>query len=64
MVKMSIPTIELVHTNEKLFRTLDLSRDSKDEVLIQEMLQNPTLIERPLVISRERAINGRPQSVF
>ena len=58
--KLSIPTIELVRTNEKIFRTLRLSRCSKDEVLIQAMLQNPILIERPLVISRERAIIGRP----
>ena len=50
----------MVRTNEKIFRTLSLSRCSKDEVLIQAMLQNPILIERPLVISRERAIIGRP----
>ena len=38
--KISIPTIELVRTNEKIFRALGLSRSSKDEVLIQAMLQN------------------------
>ena len=36
--KLSIPTIELVRTNEKIFRALGLSRSSKDEVLIQAML--------------------------
>ena len=58
--KLSIPTIELVRTNEKIFRALGLSRSSKDKVLIQAMLQNPILIERPLVISGERAVIGRP----
>ena len=58
--KLSIPTIELVRTNEKIFRLLGLSRSSKDEVLIKAMVQNPILIERPLIISGERAVIGRP----
>ena len=58
--KLSIPTIELVRTNEKIFRALGLTRSSNDEVLIQAMLQNPILIERPLVMSGERAVIGRP----
>ena len=58
--KLSIPTIELVRTNEKIFRALGLSQNSKDEVLIKSMVQNPILIERPLIISGERAVIGRP----
>ena len=58
--KLSIPNLQLVRKHEKIFRALGLNRSSKDEVLIQAMLQNPILIERPLVISRERAIIGRP----
>tara|TARA_B100000963_G_C22428831_1_gene581140 strand:- start:438 stop:788 length:351 start_codon:yes stop_codon:yes gene_type:complete len=58
--KLSIPTIELVRTNEKIFRALGLSQNSKDEVLIKAMVQNPILIERPLIISGERAVIGRP----
>jgi len=58
--KMSIPTIELVRTNEKIFRALGLTLSSNDEVLIQAMSQNPILIERPLVMSGERAVIGRP----
>ena len=62
--KLSIPTIELVRTNEKIFRALGLSRSSKDEVLIQAMLQNPILIERPLVISGEREVIVRPPELI
>ena len=58
--KLSIPTIELVRTNEKIFRAVDLNLSSKDEELIQLMLQNPILIERPIVVAGERAIIGRP----
>ena len=58
--KLSIPTIELVRTNEKIFRGLGLSRNIKDEVLIQAMLRNSILIERPLVMSGETAVIGHP----
>ena len=58
--KLSIPTLELVRTNEKIFRALGLTHSSNDEVLIQAMSQNPILIERPLVMSGERAVIGRP----
>ena len=58
--KLSIPVIELVRTNEKIFRASGLSRTSKDELLIEAMLQNPILIERPIIISDDKAVIGRP----
>ena len=47
---LSIPVIELVRTNEKIFRALGLSRTSDDEILIQAMLENPILIQLSLSI--------------
>ena len=58
--KLSIPVIELVRTNEKIFRASGLSRTSKDELLIEAMLQNPILIQRPIIISGDKAVIGRP----
>ena len=57
---MSIPVIELVCTNEKIFRALGLSRTSDDEILIQAMLENPILIERPILVLGKQAVIGRP----
>ena len=57
---MSIPVIELVRTNEKIFRALGLSRTSDDEILIQAMLENPILIERPILVLGKQAVIGRP----
>ena len=57
---MSIPVIELVRTNEKVFRALGLSRTSDDEILIQAMLENPILIERPILVLGKQAVIARP----
>lgn len=57
---LSIPVIELVRTNEKIFRALGLSRTSDDEILIQAMLENPILIERPILVLGKQAVIGRP----
>ena len=58
--KLSIPVIKLVRTNEKIFGASGLNRTSKDELLIEAMLQNPILIERPIIISGDKAVIGRP----
>ena len=58
--KLSIPVIELVCSNEKIFRALGLSRTSDDEILIKAMLENPILIERPILLLGPKAIIGRP----
>ncbi|MDB3861036.1 arsenate reductase (glutaredoxin), partial [Paracoccaceae bacterium] len=58
--KLSIPVIELVRSNEKIFRTLGLDRTSDDEILIKTMLENPILIERPILVLGTKAIIGRP----
>ena len=57
---MSIPVIELIRTNERIFRALGLSRPSDEEILIQAMLENPILIERPILVLGKQAVIGRP----
>ena len=57
---LSIPVIELMRTNERIFRALGLSRTSDEEILIQAMLENPILIERPILVLGKQAVIGRP----
>ena len=42
------------------FRALGLSRTSDDEILIQAMLENPILIERPILVLGKQAVIARP----
>ena len=51
---------ELVRTNDPLYGSLGLSDVDSDDALIAAMVENPALIERPVIIAGERAIIGRP----
>ncbi|MCC9603302.1 arsenate reductase (glutaredoxin) [Stieleria sp. JC731] len=62
VVKMlGIKPADLVRRKEKLFKELQLE-DQKlsDKKWIEIMVENPKLIERPIVIHNEHAAIGRP----
>ena len=50
---------DFVRTNETIFKELGLSLDNEAQIL-QAMLKDPILIQRPIVIFKDRAIIGRP----
>ncbi len=52
---------ELMRRNESVFKELNLSDESLSrDQLIDAMLENPILIERPIVVHNGRAVIGRP----
>lgn len=52
---------ELMRKGEDLYKSLELADDSlTDDQLIQAMVENPRLIERPIVLSNGKAALGRP----
>jgi len=50
---------ELVRRGESLYRQLNLAQKSEEEIL-DAMLKNPILIERPIVVLGDRAVIARP----
>lgn len=60
LTSLNIPAIKLMRTGEKLFKELGLSKKDTDETLINAMVANPILIERPVVLNGSRAALGRP----
>nr|WP_045225131.1 arsenate reductase (glutaredoxin) [Methyloterricola oryzae] len=52
---------ELMRTGESIYKELGLdSKDLTRQALIQAMVDNPILIERPIVIADGKAVIGRP----
>lgn len=50
---------DLLRTKESIFSELNLDLEN-DEAVIQALLEHPILIERPIVVTAERAVIGRP----
>lgn len=51
---------DLMRTKESIYKELDLKNENDEEKLIQAMVENPKLIERPIVIKDGKAVIGRP----
>ncbi|RXG15266.1 arsenate reductase (glutaredoxin) [Leeuwenhoekiella aestuarii] len=58
--KLKIAPIELVRKNEAIWKEQFKGKNMSDEELIQAMVENPKLIERPIVILDNEAVVGRP----
>ncbi|MGU9956505.1 MAG: arsenate reductase (glutaredoxin) [Arenicellales bacterium WSBS_2016_MAG_OTU3] len=58
---LKIPTREMMRTNETPYKELGLSNKSLSDVqLIQAIVENPILLQRPIVVTAEKAAIGRP----
>jgi arsenate reductase len=58
---LNISAAQLLRRGEEAFRDLDLARsDVTDKELIEAMISNPKLIERPIVVCNGKARIGRP----
>lgn len=57
---LEMQPMDLIRTNEKIWKENFKGRKLGDEELIQAMHQHPKLIERPIVIHQNKAVVGRP----
>ena len=57
---LGIAPRELMRTKEDIYKELNLDEETGDEKLIEAMVANPKLIERPIVIKDGKAVIGRP----
>tara|TARA_X000000368_G_scaffold45409_1_gene32593 strand:- start:471 stop:827 length:357 start_codon:yes stop_codon:yes gene_type:complete len=59
--KLNISPRELLRKTESLYKKHNLDNNILDDSeIIKFMIENPILIERPIVIRNKRAIIGRP----
>jgi arsenate reductase len=59
--KLGMSARDLVRTSEEAYKALGLSNpDLSDDQLLDAMINEPKLIQRPIVVAGSRAIIGRP----
>ena len=58
--KLKLKPRELMRTKESVYKELGLAAVDDDEKLIAAMVENPVLIERPVVLKSGKAALGRP----
>jgi arsenate reductase len=60
IVKLGIRPEDLIRKGEPLFKEKFKGKSYSDEEWIKIMVENPILIERPIVVDGNKAIIGRP----
>lgn len=60
ILKLGIKPIELVRTNEKIWKENYKDKNLSDNQIVEAMHLYPSLIQRPIVVKDNRAVIGRP----
>ena len=58
--KLNISVKELIRDSEKLYIDLNIKNVEDENILLNFMVENPILIQRPILISNEKAYIARP----
>ncbi|GAA4935184.1 arsenate reductase (glutaredoxin) [Algibacter agarivorans] len=61
---LGIKPIQLVRKNEAIWKDNYKNKDLSDADIIKAMVENPKLIERPIIINGNKAVIGRPPELI
>ncbi|SHI49588.1 arsenate reductase (glutaredoxin) [Algibacter luteus] len=61
---LKINPIDLVRKNEAVWKENFKGKTLSDNVIVKAMVENPKLIERPIVINGDKAVVGRPPELI
>ncbi|MGM0629764.1 MAG: arsenate reductase (glutaredoxin) [Pseudomonadota bacterium] len=60
LTKLNLSAEQLMRKKESIYKELGLAGVTDEDELITAMINNPKLIERPIVIAGDKAAIGRP----
>lgn len=59
LIKLDQPFENILRTKDDLFKELKINLNDEDEV-IDTIIENPSLLERPIVVTNTKAVIARP----
>ena len=63
--KANLAPFEVLRKGEKVFKELNLTKETSDDGIIKAIIENPNLLQCPIVEVGERAVLARPiEKVF
>ncbi|RNI21856.1 arsenate reductase (glutaredoxin) [Rufibacter latericius] len=60
LAKLNLGPEDIIRKGEKLYKEVYATQHLTQEEWLQVLVQNPILIERPIVVNGEKAVIGRP----
>lgn len=60
LVKLGLSPMQLVRKGEAVWKEKYKDKELSDDQIIEAMIANPKLIERPIVVKDQLAVLGRP----
>ena len=60
LTKLGLKAHDILRTKEGEYKQLGLSPDTPEEEILVAIVQDPILLERPIIVKGNRAIIGRP----
>ena len=58
--KLGIPAIDLVRKKESIWIENYKNKNLSEDEVMEAMIQNPKLIERPIIVNGDKAVIARP----
>lgn len=62
--QLEMSPMDLIRKNEAIWKSEYKGKSLSDEELIEAMVANPKLIERPIVVHQEKAVVARPTDMI
>lgn len=60
VLKTNLKPIELIRTQEDVFKKEFKGKNFTDEEWIEIIIENPKLLQRPLIVGKQKAVIARP----
>ena len=62
--KLNLKPIDIIRKKDKLFKELQIDTINEDEKILNIIIKNPKLLERPIIVKGEKAVIGRPPELL